>query len=165
VAQKTPRLKIPQQDKKMKLTQHTFSVSMLALVVTASHAFASDTVSANMSEPAYNPATVVDVRGIVTGVRQVSAGSPLAGVHLTVQSKTGTFDVYVAPPDFLKFLKTSFKVGEQIDIVGSKVKFENADVLLTRQVDDGYAMITLRDPDGTTEWQSWGKEVDPTAAQ
>ena len=84
---------------------------------------------------------------------------------MTVQSKTGTVDVYLAPPDFLKFLKAGYKVGEQIEVIGSKVKSDNADVVLTRQVDDGFALITLRDPDGSADWKNWGKELDPTNAQ
>jgi hypothetical protein len=39
------------------------------------------------------------------------------------------------------------------------------DVILTRQVDDGFALITLRDPVGVADWQSWGKEIDPALVQ
>lgn len=149
----------------MNFTNHILSVSTLALVVTASQAFATNTVSTAANNPDYNPATVVDVLGTVTGVRQVSSGSPLAGLHLTVKSKTGTFDVYVGPSDFLKFLKASYSVGEQIEVIGSKVKVENADVILTQQVDDGYATVTMRDANGVAEWQNWGKEIDPALVQ
>jgi hypothetical protein len=139
----------------VKPTKYILSVSALALAVTAGQAFANN-------DPVYNPATEVNVHGTVTGVRQVPSGNPLAGVHLTVQTKTGAVDVYLAPGDFLKLLKTGFKTGEQIDVLGSKVKLENADVILTRQVDDGYAMITLRDASGVADWQNWGQEADPS---
>jgi hypothetical protein len=158
-------LKIPQQDKKMKFAKYILSVSTLAMAVTAPQAFAGNSAGATTNQPQYNQATVVDVIGMVTGVRQVSSGNPLAGSHLTVKSKTGTLDVYLGPADFLKFLKASFTVGEQIEVIGSKVKFENADVILTQQVNDGLELVTLRDPDGSAEWQSWGKEIDPTLVQ
>jgi hypothetical protein len=146
-------LKISQQDKtKMRLTLLTLSVSALVLAATA-------------PEPVYNPLTVVSVLGTVTGVRQAAADSALPGLHLTLQAKSGTFDVYVGPSDFLKFLKVGFKTGDRVEIVGSKVKFENADVILTRQVDDGFALVTLRDPSGVADWKSWGKEIDPALAQ
>jgi len=141
----------------MNFTKHILSVSTLALAVTAS-SFAG---SATTNEPAYNPAAVVDVFGTITSVRQAPAGTPLAGSHLTLKAKAGTFDVYLGPADFLKFLKASFSVGEEIEVIGSKVKADNADVILTQQVDDGYATVTLRDANGSAEWQNWGTEIDP----
>ena len=147
----------------MRFKNHTLSVSTLALAAVF-QAFASNPV-ATTNEPAYNPATVVTMEGTVTGVRQVSAGSPLAGVHLTLKSKTGPVDVYVGPSDFLKFLKATFPIGDQIQIIGSKVKLENADVILARQADDGYELITLRESNGAAEWQHWGKEIDPSLVQ
>ncbi len=145
----------------MKLTNHILSVSTLALAATAFQAFAASPVTAAANEPAYNPATIVSVTGTITSVRQVAAGNPLPGVHLTLKSNAGPIEVYVAPADFLKFLKATFPVGDQIQVIGSKVKFENADVILTRQVDDGYELITLRESNGAAEWQNWGKEIDP----
>jgi DNA/RNA endonuclease YhcR with UshA esterase domain len=139
----------------MRLTQLTLSVSALVLAANA----------ATAPEPAYNPLTVVSVLGTVTSVRQAAPDSSLPGLHLTLQAKSGTFDVYVGPSDFLKFLKVGFKTGDRVEIVGSKVKFENADVILTRQVDDGFALVTLRDPSGIADWKSWGKEIDPALAQ
>lgn len=144
----------------MKLT-NILGVSTLALTAIASQAFAADTAS----EAVYNPATVVDVVGTVTSIRQVSAGAPLAGLHATVQLKTGAVDVYLGPPDFLSFLKASFKAGERLEVVGSRVKSGNSDVILTRQVDDGFSLITLRDPNGVADWQNWGQEIDPALVQ
>jgi hypothetical protein len=143
----------------MKITNHTLIVSTLALAASF-QAFAASPVATN--EPAYNLATTTQVAGTVTGTRQVAAGSPLAGTHLTLKSKTGIVDVYLGPSDFLKFLKVSFPVGDQISVTGSKVKFDNADVILSRQVDDGSELITLRDSSGAGDWQHWGQEIDPS---
>jgi hypothetical protein len=145
----------------MKFTKHVLSVSTLVLAVTASQALARNTAGATTNDPVYDPATVVNLPGTVASVRQVPSGSPLAGLHLMVQSKTGTFDVYLGPSAFLKFLKVSFPAGDQIEVTGSKVKLENADVIMTREVNDGYARITLRDANGAPVWQNWSKEIDP----
>jgi hypothetical protein len=140
----------------------TLSVSILALAATA---FAGSSVTPAANEPAYTPATTVSVVGTVTAIHQVAAGNPLAGVHLTLKTKADVIDVYLAPAEFLKFLKASFPVGDQMQVIGSKVKFQNGDVILARQVDDGSALVTLREANGTAEWQSWGKEVDPSQVQ
>lgn len=145
----------------MKFTNHTLIVSTLALAASF-QAFAASPAVTTANEPSYNLATTTQVAGIVTGIRQVPAGSPLAGTHLTLKSKNAMVDVYLGPADFLKFLKVSFPVGDEISVTGSKVKLDNADVILSRQVDDGSALITLRDSSGAGDWQHWGQEIDPT---
>jgi len=145
----------------MKITNHTLIVSTLALAAAVS-AFAASPVATATNEPAYNLATTMQLEGTVTGIRQVPAGNPLAGTHLTLKSKSGPIDVYLGPSQFLNFLKASFPVGDQILVTGSKVKLDNADVILSRQVDDGASLITLRDSNGAGDWQHWGQEIDPS---
>ncbi len=149
----------------MKFTKRILSVSTLALAVTASPLFASNTAGARANDPVYNTATVMNVLGTVASVQRVPSGNPLAGLHLTVNSKAGDFDVYVGPSSFLRFLKVSFRAGDQIEVIGSRVKLENADVILTREVDDGRAQLTLRDANGAAAWQSRGREIDPADVQ
>ncbi|HWZ29989.1 MAG TPA: hypothetical protein VNX18_01570 [Bryobacteraceae bacterium] len=143
----------------MKFLNHALRVSAVTLAVTALQAFAASTVG---TAPSYDPATTVQVVGIVTDVRQAPTGSPLAGTHVILKTKASTIDVYLAPTDFLKFLKVSFPAGDQIRVSGSKMKFENADVILASQVSDGLELITLRDANGVPDWQHWGQEIDPS---
>lgn len=117
------------------------------------------------SEPVYNPATVVDVDGTIAAVKQVPAGSALEGVHLTVKTKAGSLDVYLGPADFLRIFRTNFPVGAEVEVVGSKAKFQGSDVILTRDVAIGQATITLRDPNGAPEWKNWGVEIDPSSVK
>ena len=77
----------------MKFTTIALSVSAFALALTVAPVFAGNLAGSKPSEPAYNPATMDDVQGTIAAVRQVSAGSPLEGVHLTLKSKTSTLDV------------------------------------------------------------------------
>lgn len=140
----------------MKFAKYAIGVSTLALTMLA---------APPANDPHYNPATVVDVLGTVTGVRQVPAGSPLPGVHLTVKSKAAAFDVYLGPSNFLKFLKADYIVGDQIEVTGSKVIAGNEQVILSSQVDDGFELLTLRDPDGGAAWENWGREIDPALVQ
>jgi hypothetical protein len=145
----------------MKITNHTLIVSTLALAASF-QAFAASPAVSTANEPAYNLATTTQVAGIVTSVRQVPSGSPLAGTHLTLKSKNAVVDVYLGPSDFLRFLKVSFPVGDEISVTGSKVKLDNADVILSQRVDDGSELITLRDSTGNGDWQHWGQEIDPS---
>jgi len=146
----------------MKSIQRTLAIGVFAL---GTAAFAAGTQPVKTNEPAYNLATVVDVDGIVTAVRQAPAGSPLEGTHLTVKTKGGLIDVYLGPSDFLRMLRTNFPVGGEVEVQGSKVKFENSDVILTREIAVGQAVIDLRDVTGAPDWTNWGVEVDPSAVK
>ncbi len=147
----------------MKSVKRTLGIAASILAVAA--LAAGNPVTTKPNEPAYNLATVVDVSATITNVRQVPAGSPLEGVHLTVKTKNSTFDVYLGPADFLRIFKTNFPVGEEVEVIGSKVKVDNADVVLTREVSVGNADITLRDASGAPEWKNWGVEIDPSLVQ
>jgi len=143
----------------MKFGTKALSVSAFALAMTISPVFASNLVGSKASEPTYNPATMVDVEGTITAVRQVPAGSPLEGVHLTVKAKSSTVDVYLAPAEFLRIFKTNFPVGNDVRVLGSKVNYGSADVILTNEVDIGVTSITLRDGAGAPVWQNWGTSL------
>jgi hypothetical protein len=143
----------------MKFATKALSVSAFALVMTILPVSASNLSGAKTNEPAYNPATMVDLEGTITAVRQVPAGNPLEGVHLTVKSKASMVDVYLAPNDFLKIFKTNFPVGANVRVLGSKVNFANADVILSNEVDIGVTEIILRDGSGAPVWQNWGVAI------
>jgi hypothetical protein len=147
----------------MKSLQRTLAISVFVL---GASAFAETNQPVKPAAgPAYNAASVVDVDGIIAAVRNVPAGSPLEGTHLTVKTKATTVDVYLGPADFLRMLKTNFPVGNEVEVVGSTVKFENNDVILTREVSVGATTLTLRDAHGAPDWQNWGVEVDPSAVR
>ena len=147
----------------MKSIQRTLGVCVFMLGGTAFAA--SNQPLKPASDPAYNPATVVDVDGVITGVRHVPAGSPLEGVHLTLKLKSGSVDVYLAPADFMRIFRTNFPLGAEVEVIGSKVKSQNSDVILTRDVAIGAATINLRDAGGAENWKNWGVEADPSTLQ
>jgi hypothetical protein len=142
------------------MSQHNLVIfAVSAGLGLASAMFASSVTGSAANEPAYNPATMVEVVGTVTAVRQVPAGSPLEGVHLTLKSKGATLDAYLAPADFLKIFKTNFPVGTEVRVIGSKVSFGNIDVILANQVNIGATSIILRDGNGAPVWQNWGMAI------
>jgi hypothetical protein len=131
----------------------TLGVSLLALCGLAAAASITP-------EPVYNPSAEIRMSAVITGVHQVPAGSPMAGVHLTVQAKTGTADVYLGPAEFIKIFKTSFPAGAPIQIVGSRVAGAGGEVILAREVSEGATSITLRELTGVPVWEHWGVVAD-----
>jgi hypothetical protein len=108
-------------------------------------------------EPAYDTATVVDVMGKVTDVWEVAPFMPLEGVHLTIESGSGTLDVYVGPADFVKIFGVTFNKDAKIEVIGSRVMHEYDDVVLAREIRIYDVTITLRDRDGRPYWTGWGR--------
>jgi hypothetical protein len=104
-------------------------------------------------EPKYDTATVIDVNATVTAEREVAKGNPMAGLHLTVQVGSENLDVYVGPAEFVKVFEVTFKKGDSIRVVGSKVKFQDATVVLARDITLGTTTLSIRDNSGEPLWK------------
>ncbi|MGC1942516.1 MAG: hypothetical protein WA664_02055 [Candidatus Acidiferrales bacterium] len=87
------------------------------------------TTPARKSAPIYDPATEVTMKGSVEAIRQLTAPQSWAGIHLSLKTDKETIDVHVGPSWFVTQSKMSFAKGDQIEVTGSKVKFQNSDAL------------------------------------
>lgn len=116
---------------------------------------------AKSPDPVYNPSAEVRISAVITGVRQVPEGNPLAGLHVTVQPKNASpVDVYMGPTAFLKIFKTAFPVGAAIQVIGAR----SGDGILAREVTEGATSITLRELTGVPVWEHWGVIADGGAS-
>lgn len=110
------------------------------------------TAAARKPAPMYDPATEVTVKGSVEAVKQRTGPQSWAGTHLSLKTDAETLDVHVGPSWFLTQSKISFAKGDQIEVTGSKVKFENSDALIAREIKKGDKIITLRNAQGIPAW-------------
>jgi len=81
--------------------------------------------------------TPVDAYGTVTAIREVPAGSPLAGLHLDTKVKGQVVDFYISPLDFAAKYGVKVAKGDYVHIVGTEVKSDGTDVVLAREIDTG----------------------------
>jgi hypothetical protein len=80
----------------------------------------------------------------------------MEGIHLTLKSDTDTILVHVAPEKFLKEMDTEFAKGDQVEVLGCKIKAEDGtDELLARQIVKSGNQLLLRDKKGTPIWALW----------
>lgn len=138
------------------------SVMIFALIGLAAPAFGGDKETANA--PQYNVKTEVDLKGTIQSVREVPAGEAFAGVHITflAAKNNETFDVFVGPADFLKFMDVKLKAGtKDVGLTASKVKFDGKDLLLAREVRIETLVISVRDEKGFPNWL-WMQHTGPT---
>jgi hypothetical protein len=131
----------------------TFLCSWIGLLVSASAFTAGpDQLQKTYSEPRYDPAGEIDINGTVVSVREVPRGNPLSGLHLVVSTQSGEIDSYLGPADFVKEFDVTFSKGDTVNIIGSRVTFGGARVLLARQVRKGDVCLYLRDDTGYPNW-------------
>lgn len=109
--------------------------------------------------PAYDTATEVDLTGTIVEVREVATGGPLEGVYLQIKTKGEAQAVYVAPTEFVKLFDVKFSKDDQVQVVGSRVTFEGADLILARDVRLGRTTLTVREKSGEPLWKYFLKTV------
>ena len=104
------------------------------------------------ASPVYDPATEVTMKGTIEAVNQLKGPRGWAGTHLSLKTDSGTIDVHAGPSWFLAQNKVSLEKGDQIEVTGSKVKFNNNDALIARELKKDGAAITLRNAQGIPAW-------------
>lgn len=117
----------------------------LAIVVSAISAFA-------QAPPKYDAATETKVKGVVAELKFVppTGGKPVA--YLVMKSGQDTVEVLLCPKRFLDDMGASFKPADAVEVTGSKVKQDGADLILAREVVKGDDTLTLRFKDGKPAW-------------
>jgi hypothetical protein len=106
----------------------------------------------SQAPPKYDPATEVTSKGVVQEVKLVppSGGKPMA--YLVMKSGNDAVQVFLCPKKFLDDMGIVFKTDEEIEVTGSKVKQDGADLILAREVLKGGETVTLRFKDGKPAW-------------
>lgn len=106
------------------------------------------------SAPKYDKAAEAKLTVVVDDVKVVTAANGQQRIYLIAKDGTETLEIYVAPKAFLDDMSTAFATGDKLEITGSKVKQENTNLMLAREVVSGNNTLVLRDKAGEPVW-SW----------
>jgi hypothetical protein len=120
-------------------------------LVLAAIALVSPSVVAQ-SQPKYDPATEAKLKGTVEELRldPPTGGKPVA--YLVIKSGDDKTQVFLCPKSFLDEMGVTFAMGDAVQITGSKVKRDGADLILAREVIKSGDTLTLRFNDGKPAW-------------
>ena len=120
-------------------------LKVAAITFLAASAFA-------QASPKYDPATEGKFKGVVEELKFVppSGGKPVA--YLVMKSGPDAVQVFLCPKKFLDDMGVVFKADDEIEVTGSKVKQDGADLTLAREVVKGGDTLTLRFKDGKPAW-------------
>lgn len=93
-------------------------------------------------------------KGDVEEVKVFALGTRKDFVELIVKSGEDKLEIYVCPKPFQDEMAITLSKGDAITITGAKVKHEEADVILAREVVRGQDTFMLRDNKGNPIWDS-----------
>jgi hypothetical protein len=114
------------------------------------------------SGPGYDPKTEETLKGTVEAVTEhAGRGYSTAGVHVTLRVESGIVEVHLGPASFLRESGLEIARGDAIEVVGSRVKGDEGEYVIAREVRRGEKTVTLRDASGVPVWSGRGRRGTP----
>jgi len=102
--------------------------------------------------PKYDLKTEAKLKGTVEELKLPANGSHNQAAYLVLKDGADMLDVYLCPESFLKDMGFTFSKGDEIALTGSKVKRENGELILAREIVKGTDTLVLRDDKGSPVW-------------
>ena len=101
----------------------------------------------------YDPSVEASYGGVVTNVVSVAGPDGTVGVHLSLETATGTIvKVHLGPAMFIGMNNFSFLADDLILVRGAYVSHDGEVAIWARQVSKQGKTLALRSPDGTPRW-------------
>ena len=105
--------------------------------------------------PRYDQSTEATFKGTVERVEEVDhPGFRDKGLHAMLKTDQGMFDVHIGPASFAAKEQLMIVKGDDLEVVGSKVKINGSDAIIARTVKKGDKTTTLRTPKGIPLWSA-----------
>jgi hypothetical protein len=103
----------------------------------------------------YDPQTVTTVKGGVESLGSMPPGSQAAAAIRSAVLKTeeGNITIYLGPGWYLDQQKISLKVGDQLEVTGSKITLSGKPCVIAKDLKVDGKTITLRDDKGVPVWR------------
>jgi len=102
--------------------------------------------------PKYDLHTEMKTKGTVDEVNLLPLGTKKELTELIIKSGDDKIHIYVCPKTFEEEMGISFSKGDEISVMGSKVKQEALDVILARELVKGTDTLVFRDGKGNPVW-------------
>jgi hypothetical protein len=102
--------------------------------------------------PKYDVHTEMKAKGTVDEINILPLGTKKNLRELVIKSGEDKVHIFVCPQTFEEEMGISFTKGDEITVTGSKVKQEELDVILAREMVKGTDMLVFRDAKGNPVW-------------
>jgi hypothetical protein len=128
--------------------------ALLCLLFCSTSAFTQEASPKSSASPKYDLQTETKAKGVVDEVKVFDFGRRKDFIQLILTDGSETVVLYVCPKPFQEEMGISFTKGDQISFTGSKVKREESEVILAREIVKGTDTLTFRDAKGAPVWDA-----------
>jgi hypothetical protein len=135
-----------------RVTTRSLLSSVLFLLCCSCPVFTQKSVTKSPTSLKYDLQTESKAKGVVDDVKVLDFGTRKDFIQLILRNESETVVVYVCPKPFEDEMGITFAKGEQISFTGSKVKEEESEVILAREIVKGTDTWTFRDAKGSPVW-------------
>ena len=122
---------------------------LVGLALTATMALAQPRQKTRM--PMYDVSKEATIAGTIDDVQQMQHGR-MTGIHFLVKTEKETVDVHLGPSYFIENQGFHFAKGDQVEVLGSRVKMGGSEAFIAREVTKDGKTLTLRDSTGRPKW-------------
>lgn len=103
----------------------------------------------------YNPQTITTVKGAVESLGTLPPSAPrmMSAIRSAVlKTEQGNITVYLCPDWYLNQQKIPLKVGDRLEVTGSKVTMEGQPAIIAKNLKKGDITVSIRDDQGGSLW-------------
>lgn len=136
------------------LSRRSLKVVSIALLmlVWASPGLSQKAPPQDVSLPKYDLQTETKTDGVIDEVNLLSVGKRKDFTELIIKRGDDKLHIYVCPKPFQDEVGLSLSKGDRVEVTGSKVKQDAAEVILARQLVKGTDTLMFRDDKGNPVW-------------
>jgi len=127
-------------------------VVFFVIVLGFAPAASQDAVPKPGAPPKYDLLAETKSKGVVDEIKTFDLGTRKDFVQLIVKNGSDKVVIYLCPKPYEDEMAISFAKGDQISFTGSKIKIEEADVILVRELVKGTDTLMFRDGKGNPVW-------------
>jgi hypothetical protein len=109
-------------------------------------------VLSQTAAPNYDSKTETKAKGTIQEIKTFTLGKRTDYTEAIVKSGDGQIEIYLSPKPFQDEMGINFAKGDEISVTGSKVKQEDASVILAREIVKGTDTLMFRDDKGKPVW-------------
>jgi hypothetical protein len=102
--------------------------------------------------PQYDQKTESKTKGVIDEVKLLTVGSRKDFVELILKNGDAQVSAYVCPKPFEDEMGITLAKGDEITLTGSKIKQQDSDVVLVRELEKGTDTFMFRDDKGKPVW-------------
>lgn len=104
----------------------------------------------------YEPGKSETLKGEITAIGTFTPRKGMShGVHLTLKTGKEEIHVHLGPSWYLDNQEMELKIGDKVEVTGSRVTFDGKPAVIASRVVRGDQMLQLRDSNGVPLWSGW----------